>query len=198
MSQRNNLQTADTPPRANAFAADPPGHSAFVNSIEPNTRVASPAGRSRRQSRIAVSLPVMVRDQFGTQEETRTQFVMLRGAVIATTSNLRVGGKISLRSLSNARTAECHVIAAEPIVKGAHQVEVEFTGPQPDFWPVQFPADDFPKSEPAQAGSSAEIDLKRAITSSTNAITSSTNSDVNNKQQPAKSSADYRPNPIFE
>jgi len=82
-----------------------------------------------------------VRDQFGAQEETRTQFVMLRGAVIAMKSNVRVGHKVSIRN-GNGQTAECHVIAMEPVLQQVHQVEIEFTAPQTNFWPVQFPAEE--------------------------------------------------------
>jgi len=171
MTQRNNLQTADLPHRANAFAAASSGQSAFVNSVETaSARVAAPPCRTRRAARIAVSLPITVRDQFGGQEETRTQFVMLRGAVIATTSNVRAGHRISIRNIRNGKTAECHVIGVEPIVKDVHQVEVEFTAPQPGFWPIQFPAEESFKGDSSHAGAVNE-----------------------SKSQPVKTSLDMRP-----
>jgi TonB family protein len=41
----------------------------------------------------------------------------------------------------------------ESALKEVHQIEVEFTRPQPDFWPVQFPADEVKANE---GGSAAE------------------------------------------
>lgn len=142
MTQRNDTQTADLPQRANAFAAAANGQGAFVNPEAASARVAAPAGRTRKAIRIAVALPVEVRDQFGGREETRTQFVMVRGAVLATTSNVRVGHKLTIQNLKNGRVAECHIIGVEPVLREVHQIEVEFTRAQPDFWPVQFPAED--------------------------------------------------------
>ena len=142
MTQRNNFQKADSPHRADAFAAAA-GHVALTSVAEPaSTRVAAPQCRTRRAVRIAGSLPVEVRDQFGGREETRTQFLMARGAVLATSSNVRVGHKLTIQNLSNGKSAECHVISADPMLKDVLQIEVEFTRPQPEFWPVQFPAED--------------------------------------------------------
>lgn len=139
MTQRNN-STGD-PQRANTFAAA--GRNVLMNMAESSsTRVSATPSRTRREVRIAASLPIEVRDQFGGREETRTQFLMIRGAVLAAKSSVRVGNKLTIQNMKNGRSAECHVTAVEPVVKDVHQVEVEFTRPQPDFWPVQFPADE--------------------------------------------------------
>src|SRR5947207_1448081 len=106
------------------------------------TAVPNIPARSRRYTRIAISLPVVVRDQFGGREETRTQFVTVRGAIIATNSILRVGHKLTLQIAKTGNAAECHVVGIEPVVKDGNSVEVEFTREQQDFWPVQFPQED--------------------------------------------------------
>src|SRR5581483_10081760 len=98
--------------------------------------------RNKRAVRIAVSLPVEIRDQFGGKDQPRTQFVMLRGCVFSTTLAIRVGAKLTLQNLRSARTAECHAIVVEPGFNGTQQVEIEFTSAQPEFWPVQFPAEE--------------------------------------------------------
>lgn len=103
-----------------------------------------------------MSLPIMVRDQFGGQHQARTQSVTVRGAVITTTSTVRVGHKLTIQNLKSGRSAECHVIAMERAVKDTHEVEVEFTRPQPDFWPVQFPADESRTQETLYSGSPIE------------------------------------------
>lgn len=139
MTSRNNMGTAD--PQA-ADALEPTsGHSTFEGEAIAS-RPASSTQRSRRHTRIAVSLPMVIRDQFGGREETRTQFVMVRGAVVATTSNVRVGHKLTIQIAKTGRAAECHVVGIEPGQKNVHSVEVEFTREQQDFWPVQFPPED--------------------------------------------------------
>jgi len=124
--------------------ADPQTHETFEGTSAgetTSTRLAS-TQRSRRYTRTAVSLPIVLRDQFGGREETRTQFVMIRGAVVATTSNVRVGHKLTIQLAKTGRAAECHVVGIEPVLKDVHSVEVEFTREQQDFWPVQFPPED--------------------------------------------------------
>jgi len=162
MTQRNNSHTADLPLRANAFAAASPGQSAAVGSSDSNPRIASSAHRPRKSARIAVSLPIMVRDQFGGQYQARTQFVTVRGAVLTTTSTVRIGHKLTIQNLRSGKSAECHVIALERAVKEGHEVEVEFTRPQQDFWPVQFPSDDSHPQETLSSGwpAGARIELE--------------------------------------
>ena len=149
MTPRNDMDTAD--PQTTDTLEPTSGNGTFVSGGS-----ASSTHRSRRAIRIAVSLPVVVRDQFGGREETRTQFVMVRGAVIATTSNIRVGHKLTVQIAKTGRAAECTVTSVEP---DGHSAEVEFTREQSDFWPVQFPPEDlktdsgsYRLSAPAQSG----------------------------------------------
>lgn len=156
MTQRNHLHTADLPLHgADAFAAASTGPGGSVGSLESNARTATSTNRQRKTVRIAVSLPIMVRDQFGGQYQARTQFVTVRGAVLTTTSTERIGHKLTIQNLRSGKSAECHVISFERAVKEGHEVEVEFTRPQPDFWPVQFPADDSRPQESVSSGSLA-------------------------------------------
>ena len=150
MSQRNNFDTAELPPRTGSLGVTS-GQDPFANDAA-NTRISSPGSRTRKQARIPVSLPVVLRDQFGGQNQARTQFVMVRGAIVASTGNLRVGHKLTIQNVKSGKSAECHVIAIEPGIAGSSTVEIEFTGTQPDFWPVQFPTDSaseaLPMSQP--------------------------------------------------
>ena len=140
MSQRNNFETAEFPPRAGSSGVTSTGQDTFASEAA-SGRISSPASRTRRPARIAVSLPVVLRDQFGGQHQARTQFVSLRGAIVASSNNLRVGHKLTVQNLKNGKSAECHVIGIEPGIAGSATVEIEFTGVQPDFWPVQFPGE---------------------------------------------------------
>src|SRR5438874_2258060 len=140
MTQRNNMQPTDILKGADAYVATATEQSTFTAAT--SAHAMPPAHRTRRGARIAVSLTVSVRDQFHDREETRTQFVMARGAILGTKSNFHVGHKLTIQNVKSGRSAECQVIAAEPAPKGIHNVEVEFIRPEPDFWPVQFPEDD--------------------------------------------------------
>lgn len=135
MTQHKDLQLGDPLDRSDSFAGTSVARNGVVSGY-------ASARRAKREMRIAVSLSVEIRDQFGGREQARTQFVMVRGAVLTTTSQLRVGHKLTVHNLKNGKNAECHVIAVEPDLKNLHQVEVEFTSAQHDFWPVQFPHED--------------------------------------------------------
>ncbi|HET9742122.1 MAG TPA: energy transducer TonB [Terriglobales bacterium] len=135
MTQRDNVQTAEPPQRTTAL---PASHAGQASSSHGNGSF----HRGRKATRIPVTLPLVVRDQFGGREETRTQFVMLRGAIFALAANVRIGHKLTIENSKAGKSAECHVIGMEPVSSGTHQIEVEFTSSQPDFWPVQFPEDE--------------------------------------------------------
>jgi len=122
--------------------------------------VSHAGSRTKRAIRIAVALPVDLRDQFGGRHDARTQFVMLRGAVLTASSNLRVGHKLTLRNLKSGRGAECHVTSIEPGPNGIQHIEIEFTAPQNDFWPVQFPAEEIKASDLHRPADSAHINAK--------------------------------------
>jgi protein TonB len=156
MTQRTHLHTADLPLHgADAFAAAGTGPGASGGSLESNARSATSTNRQRKAARIAVSLPIMVHDQFGGHYQVRTQFVTMRGAVLITTSSVRIGHRLTIQNLRSGKSAECHVISLERAVKEGHEVEVEFTRPQPDFWPVQFPTDDSRSQETVSSSSFA-------------------------------------------
>jgi TonB family protein len=138
MTQHKDFQLGDPLDRSDTFA----GASVTPSGVASGNASATPARRGKRGMRIAVSLSVEIRDQFGGREQARTQFVMVRGAVLTTSSQVRVGNKLTLHNVKNGKSAECHVIAIEPDLRNAHQVEVEFTSSQHDFWPVQFPHPD--------------------------------------------------------
>ena len=168
---RNFLTQNEMTPRNDMETTAPQTHDTFEGTSAgetTSTRLAPSGQRSRRYTRIAVSLPIVLRDQFGGREETRTQFVMIRGAVVATTSNVRVGHKLTIQIAKTGRAAECHVVG---LLKDVHSVEVEFTREQQDFWPVQFPPEDL-KTD------SGSYRFSTAIASSTLGSRSSSTTDM--------------------
>lgn len=170
MTQRNNFQP-DPPLHPDAFAAG-----TAVSAVPGSGGVGARGSRMRRAARITVTLPVEIRDQFGRREETRTHSVTVRGAVFETFADFRVGHRLTLKNVKSGRSAECYVSAVEATVRDQHEVEVEFTAPQPDFWPVQFPTEDnshvtyaADKSLPISAFSAVSDEVERFGSSSISA-----------------------------
>src|SRR5690349_21985306 len=97
MTQRTDLQT-DARQHADALA---PAGSAATALGTADAATGQAANRARRAVRIAVALPVEVQDQFGTRQQARTQFVMARGAVLATNADLSVGHQLTLHNLKS-------------------------------------------------------------------------------------------------
>ncbi|HWC17764.1 MAG TPA: hypothetical protein VG498_12160, partial [Terriglobales bacterium] len=145
MTQRTDLQTDAPLDSGDAFAAPAAGNAALGT---PDPVSSHSGNRGRRAVRIAVALPVEIIDQFGTRQQARTQFVMRRGAVLATNADLSVGHKLTLHNLKSGKSAECQVTSVEPGLKGLSQIEVEFFAAQSEFWPVQFPSEESRILEP--------------------------------------------------
>lgn len=101
-----------------------------------------PRSRSLRAPRMGISLPVTIHFQGGGKEETQTVFVMDRGAIISLTATVQPGHRVILKNSKGGKEAECRVISTERGLKETNQVELEFTQPMHDFWPVHFPSDD--------------------------------------------------------
>ena len=123
MTQRNDWQLGDPLDRSDTFA----GASVAKSGVEPENASATSARRGKREMRIPVCLKVEIRDQFGGREQARTQFVMVRGAVLTTSSQVRLGHKVTLHNPKNGKSAECHVIGLERDPKNANQVFVANT-----------------------------------------------------------------------
>jgi TonB family protein len=80
--------------------------------------------------------------------------------VLATNLSVRVGQKVTIQNLKSGRSAECHVTVVEHGLNGMHHVELEFTGSQPEFWPVQFPAEETRIPATSRAQETASLDSK--------------------------------------
>jgi TonB family protein len=131
--------------------------------------------RGRRSPRIAVSIPVALTDHLGNKEETRTNFVTPRGAVLVVKMKVHSGQKVGLRNLKSGRDVECSITSVEMLLKDTHQIELQFAHPQPDFWPVQFPAESSATmafqhtpevnlpTEPALISASESLDLSDTV-----------------------------------
>ncbi len=102
--------------------------------------------RAGRTQRIPLALPVLVRGRVeahnAIREETRTVFVLSRGAIVTLAARVSSGETLSLINLSSGKEARCEIMDVQSNESGKNQVELQFSETTPDFWPVSFPADD--------------------------------------------------------
>jgi TonB family protein len=107
---------------------------------------AKPKPRSIRAQRIPLALPVLVRGRAGAsdsfREQTRTAFVLARGAVISLAARASVGESMALVNLTTGKEVRCRVMDVQTSETARKQVELEFQQAEPGFWPVSFPAEE--------------------------------------------------------
>jgi hypothetical protein len=120
----------------------------------PVTAINVPASRGpqtpvikRRSSRVAIDMPVVV---FGQQvngkvfrEETRTTVVNAHGALIILSAEVDIKPSVLLVNQISKMEAQCRVISQKETERGKSELGVEFVAPQPRFWGIAFPPEDW-------------------------------------------------------
>ncbi|MGH9679020.1 MAG: PilZ domain-containing protein, partial [Candidatus Acidiferrales bacterium] len=101
----------------------------------------------RRSSRVAIEMPVEV---FGQQangkvfrEETRTTIVNAHGALLILPAGFEIKPSVLLINKTTKLEVQCRVISQKETEKGKSELGVEFVTPQPRFWGIAFPPDDW-------------------------------------------------------
>jgi hypothetical protein len=125
------------------------------------SKVPDPKGSSnpaikRRSSRVAIDMPVEV---FGQQtngkvfrEETRTTVVNAHGALLILASTIAIKPSLLLVNLTTKSEAQCRVISQKEMEKGKAELGVEFVDPQPRFWGIAFPPEDWNNADRKKPG----------------------------------------------
>ena len=127
-----------TKPKANAPAA--PGNSPAIK---------GPASSSakRRSSRVAIDMPVEVFGQSVNgkvfREETRTTTVNAHGALLVLGSAVQIKPSVLLINKNTRIEVQCRVISLKETEKGKVELSLEFVIPQPRFWGIAFPPEDW-------------------------------------------------------
>jgi len=118
----------------------------------PTSKPLAPKGVSgstvkRRSSRVAIDMPVEVFGQSITgkvfREETRTTVVNAHGALIVLASAAQIKPSVILINKKTNVEAQCRVIYLKETEKGKGELGVEFVDPQPRFWGIAFPPEDW-------------------------------------------------------
>jgi hypothetical protein len=77
------------------------------------------------------------------QEEAMTQVVSAHGGLMKMRRELHVGQPMLLVNLQNKVEQSCRVVRIEDTPDGDFAVAFEFDKPNPKFWPVVFPPEDW-------------------------------------------------------
>src|SRR5216683_1539499 len=110
------------------------------------------AANRRRSQRVLMTIPVRVSGQnvLGSpfEEETHTRAISAHGALILVSAQVYRGQRLTLSNVQTKAALEC-VVAHIDKRRGEHpQVGVEFALPNPMFWHVAFPPNDWTPRHP--------------------------------------------------
>jgi len=128
------------------------------NSIFPPTSGTGPtrkgslqAPNARRSPRVAIDMPVEVVGRSvngkGFRQETRTTAVNAHGAhlILATATEIELS--IILKNKKTSAEVECRVVYQKRMEGGKAELGIEFVDPQPRFWGIAFPPEDWSRAE---------------------------------------------------
>jgi hypothetical protein len=142
----------------------------FVGSIMTKSKVTPPAATNnppatkghsgssikRRSSRVAIDMPVEVFGQGVNgkifREETRTMNVNAHGALLVLGSTIQIKPAVLLINKTTRLEVQCRVISLKETEKGRAELCVEFVMPQPRFWGISFPPDDWNNADRKKPG----------------------------------------------
>jgi hypothetical protein len=101
----------------------------------------------RRSQRVALRLPIQVRwtpqGEPVITEETATLVVNAHGALILLAMRVKSGTRVFVKNSALQMDKECRVVRVLEKPQGKCEVAVEFLRPDPKFWGLEFPPDDW-------------------------------------------------------
>jgi hypothetical protein len=110
------------------------------------------AANRRRSQRVLMTMPVRISGQTGVglhfEEETQTRAISAHGALIPVSTKVCRGQRLTLSNIHTKAVLECVVAHIEKSQSSQPQVGVEFMLPNPMFWHVAFPPQDWTLRHP--------------------------------------------------
>ena len=110
------------------------------------------AANRRRSQRVLMTMPVRISGQTGVglhfEEETQTRAISAHGALIPVSTKMCRGQRLTLSNIQTKAALECVVAHIEKSQTSQPQVGVEFMLPNPMFWQVAFPPQDWTPRHP--------------------------------------------------
>jgi hypothetical protein len=101
----------------------------------------------RRSQRLFLQVRVIVEGKLANKsplsEETHTIVVNAHGAMVEMKASLEQGQIVSMQNIRTAEKIECTVRLVTPSGAGKFNTALEFTSPNPGFWHISFPPEDW-------------------------------------------------------
>jgi hypothetical protein len=101
----------------------------------------------RRSQRLFLQVRVIVAGKLPNQspfsEETHTIVVNAHGALVEMATMLEQGQHVSLQNVRTSDKIECKVMLVKPVPAAKFSTAFEFVSPNPDFWRISFPPEDW-------------------------------------------------------
>lgn len=94
-------------------------------------------------ARIALSVSGKINDEAPFEEECFTIAVHAQGGLLQLRKKVQRGQRLSLLRAKTGQQVYCTVAHVEPVQGGFAAVRVQFVEPQPNFWHIAFPPDDW-------------------------------------------------------
>jgi PAS domain S-box-containing protein len=118
------------------------------DALEAMTRgLPNPSSKSRRSQRIRIQMRIRLKRQSEEYtslcEEAKTLAVNAHGALISVQSKLKLYEKVKIQNPSTNEIQEAIVVLISEATDGSFSVGIEFTTPNPRFWRITFPPQDW-------------------------------------------------------
>jgi hypothetical protein len=110
------------------------------------------AANKRRSQRLFLQVRVVVEGKLANKspftEETQTIVVNAHGALVELTTSLDQGQTVTLLNVRTSEKTECAVKLVTPAEAKKFNTALEFTKPNPGFWRISFPPEDWTSRSP--------------------------------------------------
>ncbi|HEV7966343.1 MAG TPA: hypothetical protein VGP19_02165 [Candidatus Acidoferrales bacterium] len=110
------------------------------------------AANKRRSQRLFLQVRVVVEGKLANKspfrEEAHTIVVNAHGALVELSTSLEQGQTVTLLNVRTSDKAECAVKLVTPAEAKKFNTALEFTKPNPGFWRISFPPDDWTSKSP--------------------------------------------------
>jgi hypothetical protein len=111
-----------------------------------------PTSNKRRSQRLFLPVRVVVEGKRANKspfsEETHTIVLNAHGALVEMTISLDQGQIVTLQNVRTTEKSECQVKLVTPSGAGKFNAALEFTNPNPSFWHISFPPEDWSLRNP--------------------------------------------------
>jgi len=101
----------------------------------------------RRSQRLFLQVRVIVAGKLPNQsdfsEETHTIVVNAHGALVEMATALEQGQNVTMQNVRTSDKIECRVMLVKPAPSAKFSTAFEFLKPNPDFWRISFPPEDW-------------------------------------------------------